>query len=189
MLGLTGGVDSLEGNVGGNAGASSRVRVVADYYGPTNLPAMGPGHMTPAAAEAKLIGCAVPACPDKAVAASPITYVSPGDPPFIILHGTADGNVPYSQSVELDSALRGAGVPVALRPVHGAGHGGAEFTADSNLARVHLFFRQALGLDVVSLAPQERARARPAATSLTLARGVDARGRRLPEKPHTPALR
>ena len=37
--------------------------------------------------------------------ASPITYVAAGDPPVLILHGTADQTVPFAQAQELQRAL------------------------------------------------------------------------------------
>jgi acetyl esterase/lipase len=146
MVGLAGGVDSLEGTVGGNLGYSSRVRAVVDYYGPSHLPTLAPSHLTASAPEGLLLGCAITDCPDKARAASPITYVDAGDPPILILHGSNDGTVVYTQSVELDSALRAAGVPVTFKTINGGGHGGPEYVADSSLTRVHAFLKNALGI-------------------------------------------
>jgi len=54
--------------------------------------------------------------------ASPITHVTPGAPPFLLVHGTADWLVPYAQSEQLAAALGAAGVPVELVPVEGAEH-------------------------------------------------------------------
>jgi len=55
--------------------------------------------------------------------ASPISYVSPDDPPFLLMHGDRDEAVPFSQSQDFDKALKAAGVPVKLIRVEGAGHG------------------------------------------------------------------
>jgi acetyl esterase/lipase len=55
--------------------------------------------------------------------ASPITYVTPDDPPFLLLHGDADKTVPFQQSEIMEQALRKAGVPVKLIRVPGGGHG------------------------------------------------------------------
>ena len=55
-------------------------------------------------------------------AASPITYVTPAAPPFLLVHGTADAVVPYLQSEVLARALTEAGVPVRLVPIEGADH-------------------------------------------------------------------
>jgi len=55
-------------------------------------------------------------------AASPITYVTSGAPPFLLVHGTADTVVPYAQSEVLAQALTQNGVPVRLLPIDGADH-------------------------------------------------------------------
>ena len=43
--------------------------------------------------------------PDRVRAASPLTYVRAGAPPFLIMHGLADNSVPHGQSVLLYDAL------------------------------------------------------------------------------------
>lgn len=55
--------------------------------------------------------------------ASPISYVSPDDPPFLLMHGDRDETVPFSQSEDFEKALKAAGVTVKLIRVEGAGHG------------------------------------------------------------------
>jgi dipeptidyl aminopeptidase/acylaminoacyl peptidase len=54
--------------------------------------------------------------------ASPITYVAPEAPPFLILHGTEDTMVPPHQSAELAQRLHAAGVSTTLIEVEGAEH-------------------------------------------------------------------
>ena len=54
---------------------------------------------------------------------SPITWVEPGAPPFLLIHGTADSLVPFQQSVDFCSALSASGSACELFPVEGAGHG------------------------------------------------------------------
>jgi acetyl esterase/lipase len=55
---------------------------------------------------------------------SPISYVRPGLPPIVTLHGDKDDIVPYSQAVRLHAALDKAGVPNQLVTIHGGKHGG-----------------------------------------------------------------
>ena len=62
------------------------------------------------------------------VEASPLTYVSSDDPPFLLLHGDADPTVPFEQSEIIKTALSKAGVEVELLKIPGGGHG-ARFTA------------------------------------------------------------
>ena len=77
--------------------------------------------------------------------ASPVTYISPDDPPFLILHGEKDRLVPPSQSQELYDKLQSAGVPTTLVLVKNAGHGsvptgGAAPTRAELVQRVADFF-------------------------------------------------
>jgi len=55
--------------------------------------------------------------------ASPITFVSEDDPPFLILHGGKDNIVPLRASEEFYERLKAAGVPVRLVVVKNADHG------------------------------------------------------------------
>ena len=71
--------------------------------------------------------------PDKLAIArrvSPITYVRPGLPPILSVHGDADPVVPYAQSVRLHQALIKAGVPNELVTIHGGSHG--QFTPEQD---------------------------------------------------------
>lgn len=62
--------------------------------------------------ELKFLGCNG-ACDAKVVArASPVTYIGPGDPPFLLIHGERDKTVDVSQSHLAEARLRAAGVPV-----------------------------------------------------------------------------
>jgi acetyl esterase/lipase len=54
---------------------------------------------------------------------SPLTYVRPGLPPIIMVHGDNDKIVPYSHSVRLRDALLKAKVAVELKTIPGGGHG------------------------------------------------------------------
>jgi acetyl esterase/lipase len=55
--------------------------------------------------------------------ASPVTHVSAGDAPFLLLHGDADRTVPFEQSELMEAALRKAGVDIKLIRIAGGGHG------------------------------------------------------------------
>jgi acetyl esterase/lipase len=55
--------------------------------------------------------------------ASPVTYITPDDPPFLIFHGDKDGVVPIAQALTLDERLQEAGVPSTLVIVKGGDHG------------------------------------------------------------------
>jgi acetyl esterase/lipase len=55
---------------------------------------------------------------------SPLTYVRPGLPPVITIHGDADPTVPYTHALRLRDALEKAHVPNRLVTVPGGKHGG-----------------------------------------------------------------
>jgi len=130
MLGVSGGVEELEGSLGSHRDHDSRVTCVLDWFGPTNFLTMNdqPGsmdHDAPDSPESLLVGGPIKEHPDRVRHASPLTYVSADDPPFLIAHGTEDRLVPFAQSIELYEALKKAGVtpaPLLARMV-GAGHG------------------------------------------------------------------
>ena len=56
-------------------------------------------------------------------AASPITHVTPDDPPLLLIHGDQDDVVPYTQSERFRERLVVAGVKTDLIKVGGARHG------------------------------------------------------------------
>jgi acetyl esterase/lipase len=124
MLGFTGDVPELEGDVGPHDDLSSEVSGVVNFYGITDIPALigQPSDIDrtdPQAPEARLVGGVLPDRPELARAASPLSYVTPDDPPVLTLHGTADRTVPYDQAVRLDRALTGRACPVISFPLTG----------------------------------------------------------------------
>jgi len=60
---------------------------------------------------------------DVARRVSPLTYIRPGLPPIISIHGDSDDVVPYSQSVRLHQALAKAKVKNELVTIPGGKHG------------------------------------------------------------------
>jgi len=95
------------------AGPSDLTDAAALQYGPTLLSAVE-----------GLLGGPPGEHMDLAKQASPVCQVSETAPPFLILHGTADPIVPFSQSQRLADALKAAGADVELDPVPNAGHVG-----------------------------------------------------------------
>ena len=124
MVALTPQRTELEGTVG-VLGPSSAVDVVVDWYGVADLAAQQLRSRSAEASElllppeALLVGGQGD---DAKAAASPITYVTPEAPPFLLIHGTADQVVGYVHSELLKAALGAAGVPVLLVPIEGADH-------------------------------------------------------------------
>ena len=110
--------------------APTGVRGVVDWYGPADLTALQEqvgvaGALTDDpldTREARLLGAPVATVPELARAASPISHVRAGAPPFLIAHGTADRAVPFRQSEALAAALAEAGADVRFEAVNGADH-------------------------------------------------------------------
>ncbi len=127
LLGTAGDVKELEGQ-GGWQDQSSRVQAVCDFFGPTDFTRMNEGgshmdHDAPNSPESQLVGGPIQKSKEACRKANPITYVTPDDPPFLIVHGEADRTVPINQSEFLYEALKKAGVDVTFVRVKRGGHG------------------------------------------------------------------
>jgi acetyl esterase/lipase len=152
LLGTSGDVKELEGEVGEHKGTSSRVQAVVNFFGPTDLTKMGAmsganskiDHDSPNSPESRLLGGPVQQKKELAAKANPITFVSKDDPPFLILHGDADPLVPVGQSEILHEALKKAGVPSELVVIKGGGHGGPGFASAENQQKITAFFEKHL---------------------------------------------
>lgn len=160
LLGLTGGHPGLEGGLGAQ-GHPSGVSAVVDFYGVSSLadipPMQRPDGLFPAALTAAvppgmtlqpehmLVGGSDD--PALLAAASPVSYVSAGAAPFLLVHGDSDGLVPHSQTDLLAAALAAAGVDHEVVTVKGADHCffGAEDQLESILAGAVDFFVRKLG--------------------------------------------
>lgn len=102
MVGVTQSADGLDPK-GPYGDISAGVRCVVDLYGPLQMKT----------GELPTGGLGV---------TSPLRYLDKNDPPFLILHGTADKTVAVERSRELDAALTKAGVEHQLVIVEGAPH-------------------------------------------------------------------
>lgn len=146
MLGTSGDVKELEGDCG-SPDQSSRVACVVPFCGPSDFLAIGKRREGAApGAVALLLGGPIGEKKEAAVAASPVTHVSRDDPPFLIVHGTADRTVPFEQAELLHAALQKAGVDSTLLKIEGGGHG---IGGPEVVRRVRAFFDKHLrGRDV-----------------------------------------
>lgn len=160
MLGLTGDREDLDAGLGAQ-GHRSAISAVVDFYGVSSLidipPMDTPDGLFPAALTA-----AVPAGmsmqpnymlvggsddPSLLAAASPVSYVSAGAPPFLLVHGDRDALVPHAQTDLLAAALAAAGVEHEVVTIKGGDHCffGAEDQLDSILAGAVSYFSRKLG--------------------------------------------
>jgi len=76
---------------------------------PIDLPNMRPEEQKVYGMMNRLLGGPVAEKMEAAKSASPITYVSRGVPPFMLIHGDRDMQVPFGQSEAFCAALRAAG--------------------------------------------------------------------------------
>ncbi|TFV49562.1 alpha/beta hydrolase [Blastococcus sp. TF02A_35] len=150
LLGLT--VDDADAHLG-----DSSVQAVVAWFPTTDLlrrasdvpegplPAFVTGPLPQPSFEARLLGVEdVRDARDAAVAASPVTHVRPGAPPFLLVHGDRDGLVPSTHSRDLHRALRAEGADATLWLLHGANHEDPAFDSPASLAAVGAFLRQHL---------------------------------------------
>jgi acetyl esterase/lipase len=150
LLGLL--PDGRDGELG-----DSSVQAVVSWFPPTDLLARdtdvpdGPpppflsGPPPSPSYEARLLG--VPSTADDAEgarAASPLTHVHAGAPPFLLVHGDRDGLVPASHSRRLAEALQAVGAPVDLLLIAGANHEDPAFDSPASIGAVSGFLRAAL---------------------------------------------
>lgn len=113
---------------------SGRVQAVVAWFPPTDLLKMDTQleelgldsrieHNAPDSPESLLIGGQLTEYPERAERANPITYVSPDDPPFLLMHGREDVTVPYLQSKMLYDALVDVDIEATFYELHNLGHG------------------------------------------------------------------
>lgn len=97
---------------------SDKVEAVVTLYGISDLRTMPDPTFV---AKYHLLGPAAPTDSDLA-AASPITHVHPGAPPFLLIHGDHDTAVPIAQSLQLQTAMHQTGGRADLIVIPNAPH-------------------------------------------------------------------
>ena len=141
----------LEGE-GGWQNVSSKVQAASAYYGVSDFTvgAMQFQHHT-GQVVLKLFRGTEKDKPQLYRAASPILYVSRGDPPLFLAHGEQDDLVPFDQSIRMAEAYRRLGLPVEFIAVKNAGHDFEQVGANSvspSVEEIHhktiAFFKQHL---------------------------------------------
>jgi acetyl esterase/lipase len=143
-VGTSNGDAELEGSLGEHGGQSSEVHAIVAYFPATNLTTIlaqstpfGLGVREPALK--RLLGALPQDNEALARRASPVFHVDANDPPLLLLHGDQDPQMPINQSHELEGAYEKHGNDVEFVVVHGAKHGGDEFTSPANVERVAAF--------------------------------------------------
>lgn len=119
LLGTSDKGDGLEGDIEvGHEKYSSRVKAVAAGGAPCEFSWIGENSNV----LAYWLGGSPKNKPDVFRAASPISYVTPDDPPFFLFHGDSDIVVPLSTSETFQAVLKGKGVACEHCTDKGSGH-------------------------------------------------------------------
>lgn len=128
LLATTDHTDGLEPPLAaGEEPVSTRIQAAASWVGPMDLrPAAGANPQARAfSIVGSFLGKSYAEDPAVYALASPVTHVSPDDPPVFIVQGRQDALVHFSQALKLDAALTKAAVVHKLLMVEGMGHGRA----------------------------------------------------------------
>jgi acetyl esterase/lipase len=142
ILGVMGKEDGLEGE-GGWADQPSQVNAVVSFFGPTDFvsleyPPQSRGIV------ATWIGGTREEKPDEYKKASPVTYVSKGDAPMLLIQGTKDVLVPWTQATIMGEAMTREGIAGRVDLIMGAGHGWGGAEAARTEEATQAFFDRAL---------------------------------------------
>jgi acetyl esterase/lipase len=123
MAGLVDKRAEMEG-LGGWNEVSSNVQAICVYYGPTDFVDWATvSSSVPLDNQVeKLLGGRFDQIPDRYVLASPVTYVSPDDPPLLLIHGDMDQVVPFRQSELMYQSYKKISLEATLIKVKNAGH-------------------------------------------------------------------
>ena len=125
---------------------SSQVQAACPWYPPTDASRFPYNDVEKAAMspESQLMGFNVMTHAQEAYENSPVFKVTPDAPPFLLIHGTKDSTVPFSQSEELYDALEAAGCDVTLLALDGAEHADLMFFQDEVWQQIIAFFKRTL---------------------------------------------
>ena len=135
MLGTAGDVTEFDDPKLGNAGVSSRVQAVINWFGPNDFSVMDAQakaqgcaasdqtHSAADSPESKYLGVAVPSSPELVKKANPMTYITKDDPPFLVQKGDQDCTIAIENTKMLADALAAAGMDVHYDLLKGVGHG------------------------------------------------------------------
>ncbi|MDR0706196.1 MAG: alpha/beta hydrolase fold domain-containing protein [Planctomycetaceae bacterium] len=136
--------DVKEFDVGENLDQSSRPQAVCDVCGSSDLmlTVNDPNYKNiPWIKEIEqFLGKPIPEAKNEALRASATTYVTKNDPPFLMIHGTADTVNRFAHAERLKKALDDACVTNILYPLKDTNHDGPLFVDPKTLATMMQFF-------------------------------------------------
>lgn len=139
--------EDLSFEVGDYLDCSSKVQAACVWYPVTN--ALGFEYKSAEEAagtpESMFLGKNIVRHREESYRNSPVYFVTKDAPPFLIIHGTADTTVPFSQGEELHDRLEEAGCDVSLLAIEGAGHADIRFFQKEIWDEIIKFFIEKLG--------------------------------------------
>ena len=136
LLGTSNGVAGLDEK---NAKPDEcRVQAVVDFFGPADLMKLSPPGSKENAVT-RLLGGNTREKGELAKIGSPQTHADKTDPPMLLVHGDVDKLVPLSQSEDLLTAVKAAGIECDLIVVKGVGHDAGVFKKET-VERVNEFW-------------------------------------------------
>ncbi|MBU0641252.1 MAG: alpha/beta hydrolase [Planctomycetes bacterium] len=109
----------------GDPDAPVTVRAIVDIHGPVDYAPLATGEqfsIVPFPEFLSALGGNPDELPELYAAVSPLSYVRPGLPPIMIVHGMLDLSIPIAQSVELADKLEAAGNTVVREFQPDTGH-------------------------------------------------------------------
>lgn len=147
LTSMTALVNDKKYDVGEYLEYSSKVQAACPWYPPTDVQRFpySSAEEAAASAESLLLGKNVALNREEALAICPVTYVTKDAPPFMIIHGTEDGTVPFAQGELLHDKLEEAGCDVKLVAIKGADHADLQFFQNELWERIIDFFHEKLG--------------------------------------------
>lgn len=147
LVATTAGLPEFEAQCPTHPEQDTRVQAAFTYYGIFDFLTMQAQRIDLDSRFSRYMGVTNPTDEDW-MAVSPIRYVSPDDPPFLLINGTGDLLVPWQQAVEMGAALDAVGVYNEVLIVEGGQHGFDAFAASPearrSLAAVSAFVAQFL---------------------------------------------
>ena len=122
FLGVTSDVEKFEGN-GGNAGFSSDVKCVVNFYGPSDFTKSYDASVDAAEVLPLFLGGNLQEQRHRHIESSPLYWVTPDAAPTLCIHGTNDKYVAHEQAVWLIDRLSASDVEARLMTIEGGDHG------------------------------------------------------------------
>ncbi len=119
----------------------NRIAAVVAYYPPTNISTWARGLNAPGTTRFPALNFEREKAPDY----SPILFVTPDDPPTLLIHGDADDLVPVAESHRMFETLQQHRIKSEKVILPGAGHGFRGADAEKASALMLAWFEQTIG--------------------------------------------